>query len=217
MANEIQKYTFSAVPSAGSWKPVYEGSPGSAVAWDAAASTALDASLDALIGPNSDSSGDYTSGLTVEFNGSLANTNVSTLSYQDNTLTIAGSATFGTTQEGGGGSNEIQTIVIDATAGTYTILISGYGTTATLNWNDDAAAIANAITNTIGGGATVNGSGTFPNYSFEFAGGVADTNINQMSFGTNSLTKTVTISVSVMQEGSPLSGVAKNMLLLGVG
>ena len=216
MANEIQKYTFSVVPTGGSWTPVYESSPGSAIAWDAAASTALDAILDGLIGPNSDSSGDYISGLTVEFNGSLSNTNVSTLSYQDNTLTVAGDAAFATTQEGGGGSNEVQTIVIDADGGTFTIAVAGYGTTGSLNWNADASTISSAFAAI---GLANSATGSWPSFSIEFNGAQADTDIQQMAFGINSLTKAVSISVSVLQEGSaaPPASSSGSLSLMGVG
>lgn len=217
MANEIQKYTFSFVPTAGSWKPVWQGNASSGSMTDVAVSSDLSGYLAQIPGiddnANVSVSGSYASGFTVEFVGSLANTDLATLSYQDNTLSIAGTATFGTTQNGGGGSNEIQTIDIDADGGTYTISIPGYGATSALNWNDDAWTIATALSSLISGGAVVTGSGFFPNFSFDFGGGFADTDIPQMAFGTNSLTKAVTISVSVLQEGSPASGCLHRSLL----
>lgn len=210
MANEIQKYTFSVVPTSGSWRPVWNGNASGGSMTEVSVASDLAAYLAQIPGiddqTNVSVSGNYASGFTVEFVGSLANTDVATLSHQDNTLSVAGTATFGTTQDGGGGNNEIQTIDIDADGGTYSISIPGYGTTSALNWNDDASTIATALSSLISGGALVTGSGFFPNFSFDFGGGVADTDIPQMAIGTNSLTKAVTISVSVLQEGSPASG-----------
>jgi len=224
VANEIQKYTFSAVPNGGSWKPVYDSNPSSGSMNDVNAGAELAAYLAQITGidnsANVSCGGNYTSGMTVEFVGSLANTDMLELSYQDNTLTMTGSATFGTTQDGGGGNNEVQTIILDSDGGTFTILIPGYGTTGTLNWNDDANTISLAITSAVGSGAMVVGSGASGSYSFEFQGGLANSDIPQMSFGANSLTKSVSISVSVLQEGSATRGSPQsplNLLLLGVG
>lgn len=207
--NEIQKYTFSAVPTAGSWKPVYDGEA-SLLPIDYADiasgnGTVRLQSITAIGSGNAAGSGDYNSGFTFEFIGEKGNADMLTLSYQDNTLTIPGGVTFGTTQEGGGGNNEVQTIVLDADGGAFTILIPGYGTTSILNWNDDANTIAGAIASAVGGGVSISFSGSGGSYSFEFQGGLADTDIPQMSFGTNSLTKAVSISVSVLQEGVPVS------------
>lgn len=223
MANEIQKYTFSDTPNAGSWTPTWNGEASigsmnfSASAGDLPSYLAQIPGIDG--GANVSVSGTYASGFTVEFTGTLANTDVATLSYQDNTLSIEGTVAFGTTQEGGGGSNEIQTLEIDADGGTYSINIPGYGSTSSLNWDDAASTIGNAIAAAIGGGATVTGSGSFPSFSFEFIDGAANTNIAQMEFNTNSLTKTVTISVDVLQEGSAdISSVnVSSVLMMGVG
>jgi hypothetical protein len=226
MANEIQKYTFSAVPTAGLWRPAYDGNASASSMSEISGAADLPGYLAQIAAISSQlnvsCSGSYADGFTVEFVGELANTDMLMLSYQDNTLTAAGGATFGTTQDGGGGNNEIQTLAIDSgiDGGTYTISIFGYGETSSLAWNADATTIALAISSMMGGGAAVVGSGAWPSFSFEFDGSVANTDIAQMGFGTNSLTKSVTISVSVLQEGSPAdpdSGSYKNITLLGVG
>lgn len=220
MANEIQKITPSTVPTGGSWKIVYDGAASVAIASGSNAATVQAAAegIAAIGSGNVSVTGDESSGFTFEFIGSLANTNMLTLSYQDNTLTIAGSATFATTQDGGGGQNEVQTIVIDADGGTFTINLPSYGTTGTLNWNDGIEPIASAIQALIGG-SSVNGSGSFPSYTFEFFGPVTNTDIGQMEFGTNGLTIAVSISVSVLQEGSPAPASSNQgaLLTMGVG
>ena len=206
--NEIQKYTFSAVPTAGSWKPVYDGEA-SLLPIDYADiasgnGTVRLQSITAIGSGNAAGSGDYNSGFTFEFIGEKGNADMLTLSYQDHTLTIPGGVTFGTTQEGGGGNNEVQTIAIDADGGTFAISIPGYAATGSISATADGNDIRNAIEVATGAG-TVSVSGGSGSYSFEFVGSLADTDIGQMSLGTSSLTKAVLISVSVLQEGVPVA------------
>ena len=223
MANEIQKYTFSTVPTTGSWKPVYDSEPGSAVN-DASVAGDVELALAAIAaiasGSNVNVSGNYTSGFTVEFVGALANTDMLTLSYQDNTLTTQ-EADLGVNivQEGGGGNNETQDIGFHASTsgGTFNVSWSGYGTITAIAYNADATALQSALDVVFGSGNTTATVFSVGNWRIVFGGALADTDIASPSF-VNNLTLSVSISVSVLQEGSPASSSGdKTMLLMGVG
>jgi len=226
VANEIQKYTFSAVPTGGSWKPVYDGNASSGSMSDVGSGADLAGYLAQITGidnsANVSCSGNYTSGMTVEFVGALANTDMLTLSYQDNTLTIQ-EADLGVSivQEGGGGNNETQDIGFHASTsgGTFDASWAGYGTITAIAYNADTAALQSALDVVFGSGNTTATVFSVGNWRIVFGGALADTDIASPSF-VNNLTLSVSISVSVLQEGSASSGSPQsplNLLLLGVG
>lgn len=224
MANEIQKYTFSAVPTGGSWKPEYNGNASAGALNDVQPGAELPSYLEQITGIDSQSnvscSGNYASGMTVEFVGALANTDMLTLGYQDNTLAIAVTDLgCNVVQEGGGGNNETQDIGFNAStgSGSFDISWSGYGTISAIAYNADTTAFQSALDAVFGSGnttATVFGVG---NWRIVFGGSLADTDIPTPTF-TNNLTIPVTISVSVLQEGSaaPPASNAQSMLLIGI-
>lgn len=210
MANEIQLIEFSAVPTAGSWRPVFNGSS-SGTAMDYSHEFGdLDGILAQCVGidfaSNVTVTGSYTAGFTVEFVGDLANTNVSTLSYQDNTLKIAGSGSVSTHQEGGGGTDEQQDVTIVGDGGTFT-LTTYIGTTSaiTRDVSDTTTAtnIANAL-NSLGHGAVSVSVVSAGVLRVTFSAVDAGTDVAQMTIDASLVTQSVTISVSVVQEGSPV-------------
>lgn len=224
MANEIQKYTFSAVPTAGSWKPVYDSNPSPGSMNDANTGADLATYLAQITGidsaANVSCSGNYTSGMTVQFVGALANTDMLTLSHQDNTLvTSGGSVSITTVQEGGGGANEKQRIEVSgATGGSFVLGVSELGSNPTLTLPLTTASIEAAFTAV---SCAVTCTADAGGFLIEFSGSpLSDLNVNEMTLASNSLTTDVSISVSVLQEGSASSGSPQsplNLLLLGVG
>lgn len=205
--NEIQKYTFSAVPTGGSWKPAYNGNASSGSMADVNTGAELSGYLEQITGIDSQLNvscgGSYASGMTVEFVGALANTDMLTLGYQDNTLAIAVTDLgCNVVQEGGGGNNETQDIGFNASTGSGSVDISwsGYGT-ITLSYN--GSGLQSALDTVFGSGnatGTVNGAG---NWTITFGGSLADTDIPTPTFPSSSLAIPVSISVEVIQEGEP--------------
>ena len=85
-------------------------------------------------------------------------------------------------------ANEVQTLDITADAGTYKLSFEG-DETASLNYNDNAAAIDTALENlaSIPTGA-VAVTGSFPNFTVTFGGFLAGTPVPLISLSTNALT-----------------------------
>jgi len=222
VANEIQKYTFSAVPTGGSWKPVYDSNPSSGSMNDVSVGNELAGYLGQIAGIDSSANvscgGNYASGIMVEFVGALANTDMLTLSYQDNTLASAASdPSISIVQEGGVGQNEIQDITWSAGSGSFTLSWSGYGTTASINYNDASGAVSGILNGIFGAQTAV--ADISGGVRIEFISGLAETDMPTPTFS-SSLANPVTISVSVLQEGAASSGSPQsplNLLLLGVG
>ena len=111
------------------------------------------------------------------------------------------------------GVNEVQTITINATGGTFTITFNG-ATTGSLNFNASAGTVQTALQglSTIGtGNATVSLVGSV--YTVTFVGSLASTNVNQMTTDASKLTggaKTATVATIVDgQAGGTTTGVVK--------
>lgn len=98
-----------------------------------------------------------------------------------------------------GATEEVQTITIDATGGTYTLTYAGQ-TTAAIDWDATAAevkAALEALSNIGAGDVTVTGDAGGP-YTVTFGGSLGDTNVAEMT-ATDSLTGgagTVTIATT---------------------
>lgn len=87
-----------------------------------------------------------------------------------------------------GTTDEVQTITIDATGGTYTLTYSGQ-TTAAIDWDATAAEVQSALealSNIAPGDVTVTGDAGGP-YTVTFGGTLSDTNVAQLT-STDSLT-----------------------------
>jgi hypothetical protein len=85
------------------------------------------------------------------------------------------------------GGNEVQTLTITATGGTYTLTFNGQTTTA-IAFNANAATIQTAFTalSTVGAGnATVTGTGPFV---FTFQNALGEQDVSAITVGTGSLT-----------------------------
>lgn len=87
-----------------------------------------------------------------------------------------------------GANNEVQTLIIDATGGTFTMTFSGQ-TTAAIAYNAAASAIESALvalSNIAPGDVSVAGSNGL--FTITFAGTYANTNVAQITLGVGSLT-----------------------------
>src|SRR5262249_31428910 len=107
-------------------------------------------------------------------------------------------------QAGKAAVNEVQTITITATGGTFTITFNG-ATTGTLNWNDTAAAVQTALEglSSIGTG-NVSVSLNSKVYTVTFQNGLGGQNVNQMTTDSSALTGG-TATVNTTTQGDPAS------------
>lgn len=134
--SEIQ--VISLTGNGGTFTLTFGGNTTSALAWNASAAT-VQAALQGLasIGAsNATVAGSAGGPWTVTFAGSLANSAQSLITADATSLTYtgAGTATPSELTHGGGGSNEVQQIVVVAQSGTFTISFGGQ-TTVALAWN----------------------------------------------------------------------------------
>jgi hypothetical protein len=99
------------------------------------------------------------------------------------------------------GVNEVQTITVNATAGSYTLSFGG-ATTAPLAYNAEAAAVQTALQGlpTIGSG-NVTVSGTSP-YVVSFTAALSVTNVAQLSVDDSLLTGSVAIATTTQGSGA---------------
>lgn len=145
-ANEVQRLTVNGSPSQGSFTLTYDGQTTSALAYNANAA-AVQAALIALsnIGASDVAcTGGALPGtpVDIEFTGTLANTNVSAITVNDNFLKHS----ISTTTQGNPGTNEAQRISASPApvAGTFTLTYDGQ-TTSPLDYDATAAEIDAAL------------------------------------------------------------------------
>jgi hypothetical protein len=110
----------------------------------------------------------------------------------------------------GAGTDEVQTLTIDATGGTFTLVFDGQ-TTAPITWSatnntlrDRVDAALEALTN-IGTGGVTTAVGTMTagvgTLTITFAGNLTKKAVNTITVGTNSLTGTATLSIAETTPG----------------
>jgi hypothetical protein len=208
--NEVQTLTIGNQPTGGTFKLEFDGQTTAAITWSATNITLLaniDAALEALsnigAGEVACAATTLTAGigaLTITFSGTLAETNVATITVADNSLTHATTPTlvFAQTTQGIIAVNEIQTITFGGTPTTGTFKL-GYGgqTTAAITWNatnntlrDRIDAALEALSNIAPGevtcavGTMTDGIGTI---TVTFSGALAETDLELMTVEDNSL------------------------------
>ncbi len=100
-------------------------------------------------------------------------------------------------------TNEVQSLLVDATAGTYTLTF-GADTTGALAYNADAATVETALRAlTSVGGANVSVAPAGPGMTITFNGALAAQNVAQITADSSSLTgNTATASVITTTQGS---------------
>lgn len=130
--------------------------------------------------------------------------NVDGVKLKDGTLGVTNSAQAGT--------NEVQSITVDATGGTFTVTYSGQ-TTAALNWNITAAALQTALAglSSVGAGHVVvtGGPGATAPLVCTFQGALGSTDLGAMTTGAGSLTGgagTATVAEDVKGVAAALTG-----------
>lgn len=178
--DEVQLVTVTGA-TGGTFTLTYDGEETDAIAYNATAAT-VQAELEQL--PNlavgdvvvtGNAGGPY----TVTFGGELADTNVAAITSDVTELD---------------GTNEVQTVTVDATAGNFTITYSGQ-TTGSLAFNASAATVQTALealSNLAPGDVVVTGgpgaAGGGTPYTLTFGGTLASTNVAQVTCGDVDLT-----------------------------
>lgn len=190
--DEIQTITVDA--TGGDFTVTFEGQTTSAIAFDANAATvelALEALSNIAVG-EATCSGTLSGGMSVEFSGALGSSNRTAMTTNAAGLTGgAGTAVIATTTQGVAPVDEVQTLTVVATGGTFTITYAGQ-TTAVIAYNANAAAVEAALellsnigvdeavcAGTLSGGMTVT-----------FGGTLAGTNVAQVTCTSTLLTGT---------------------------
>jgi hypothetical protein len=176
--NETQKLSFSATPTYGTFTLNFDGQVTNALPYDADA-TLVETELEAL---SNITSGDLTvtgaiPAITIEFGGTLANTNVALITVPSNTLKVNET----------GGSNETQSVEFSSSpvGGDYTLTFDGE-TTASIDHNASDAAIKaalEALPNINGVTVTSDASG----YDVEFDGSLVERSDVALMTDTNNL------------------------------
>jgi len=223
--NEVQTLTIGNQPTGGTFKLEFDGQTTAAITWSAVNVTLL-ASIDAALEALSNiealdiacAATTLTAGigaLTITFGGTLALTNVATITVADNSLTHATTPTlvFAQTTQGVIAVNEVQTITIGGTPTTGTFKL-GYGgqTTAAITWSatnntlrDRIDAALEALSNIAPGevtcavGTMTGGIGTI---TVTFSGALAETDLELMTVEDNSLDD-ATDPTLVIEETTP--------------
>jgi len=223
--NEVQTLTIGNQPTGGTFKLEFDGQTTAAITWSATNITLLaniDAALEALsnigAGEVACAATTLTAGigaLTITFSGTLAATDVATITVADNSLTHATTPTlvFAQTTQGIIAVNEIQTITFGGTPTTGTFKL-GYGgqTTAAITWSstnntlrDRIDTALEALSNIAPGevtcavGTMTGGVGTI---TVTFSGALAETDVELMTVEDNSLDD-ATDPTLVIEETTP--------------
>lgn len=204
MANEIQLITLSAAPQHGYYKLTFQSEETGEIAYDANAAT-IQAALEALATIGSGNVSVTVDGLviTIEFIGSLANTDVTAITVSANTM----------------GRNTVETLSLNgiATSGSVSAKESAAGTYGSLAYSADNTEIENVLetrgypTELVSSGAPIS-SGTVTittpaNVTLALEDGGSFTNVDSEPL-TLTYTKTqsyaaVTATPSTEQEGAP--------------
>ena len=175
MANEVQRLTPSDAVTLlddGAFELTFDGQTTASIPWydvsmaGSVFAAAIQTALEALsnIGSGNVAVTWSTDHARVEFQGTLADTNVAEITVSSNTLKrAADTVSVTTTTNGSGESAEEWTLDISGnSSGDYKISISGLGTTTAIAYNDSAFSVESNL-NTISSGYTVTdlGSGLY--------------------------------------------------------
>ncbi len=199
----------------GTYTLTFSGQTTAALAWNASALTVRQA-LEALsnIAPgdvevfNGDANGSTATSrhiLAVKFEGAYEDTNVAALTIDTTNLT--GGGTTSTLLEGNSPNqrNEIQSVKVNASGGTFTLTFDGQ-TTGNIAVGANAATVQTALealSNIAPGDVAVSGAGTNADpYQVTFQGAYAATNVPQMTGGVGGLTGGSVI-VTTLTQGEP--------------
>src|SRR5215471_14292776 len=176
--NEVQTLTVSATTNGGTYTLTFGGATTSALAWNAPAATVQTA----LQGLSSIGAGNVTvagaNPYTLTFAGTLAATNVALVAADSSLLTAPG-------------QSEVQTVHIDADAGTFRLSLDGVNYTAAQAYNVSAATLQTALE-----GLAAIGAGNvlvelaYPNYRLTFQGALALQDVALLSGDASALTQT---------------------------
>lgn len=196
--NEVQVITVDAV--GGNFTLTYDGQTTGNIAYNANSSTVQTA----LLALSNLAPGDVTVAgdgpHTVTFGGTLAATDVEAITADDSGLTAPSVVVAqGTQGDDDPATNEVQTVTVSATGGTYTLTYDGQ-TTAAIDFDADSAAVdaaLEALSNIGPGDVTVTGDGP---HSIEFTGALAATNVPLITANGANLTGN-TVDVTVDTEG----------------
>lgn len=221
IGTETQQITFTTIPTAGQSYAVGLGGRTVNVAFNAASAlTDLQAAFDNLLGTNNalvlgPSTATNGSVYTVAFpsTGALGTANlpqalVRSSSGNIGVSTASDGVSYNTFQSLtiGGTADEVQTINMSASGGTYTVTL-GASTSAAIAFNASASALQSALEAmpSIGvGNVRVSGGTTSP-YALTFQGALADTNLTQITLNTGSLTGG-TATAATTADGAALGG-----------
>lgn len=158
----------------------------------------------------------FTANTFTALSGSTIATNTIAETTAESGVTIDGvklkDGTLGVTNSAQAGTNEVQSITVDATGGTFTVTYSGQ-TTAALDWNITAAALQTALAglSSVGEGHVVvtGGPGATAPLVCTFQGALGSTDLGAMTTGAGSLTGgagTATVAEDVKGVAAALTG-----------
>jgi hypothetical protein len=182
-ADEIQELTFSATPTYGLFQIEFDGQTTTDIPYDSNAAevqTKLEA-LSNITGGDVVVSGDFTTGFTLSWGGTKANTDVAEVTIPSNSLTTGET----------GGTNEVQDLTFSATptGGSFTISYDGE-TTGTIAYNAAIGTVEAALELLPNiNGCTVSALGA--GYRITFDGTLVEKRDVVQSTGNSSLTETV--------------------------
>ena len=192
--SESQRIAASPAPISGTFTLTFGGNTTSALAFDATAAqidTALEALASIGAGQVACTGGPINSApVVVTFGGTLASTNVATITSASSLLGAAATTTVATTTDGKAAVNERQQIYEAGviTGGTFTLSYGGQ-TTGALDYTATAADTQTALTglSTIGSGNLVADSGALNALpiNVEFQGTLAAQNLAEMTVTSN--------------------------------
>lgn len=188
--NEKQVITLGNSPTAGTFTLTYSGQTTSGIAYNADAAT-VDTALEALSNIGSGDvavTGSAGGPWTVEFTGTLADTDVALLTADATSLV---------------GTNEQQVISLGTvTGGTFTLTYDGQ-TTGNIAYNASAATVEAALeglSNIGSGEATTTGSAGGP-WTVTFSGALAGTDVDPITVDGTNLTGKLNVSITQTTDG----------------
>ena len=188
--NEIQRISTSPTPTSGTFTLTYGGNTTSAIAYNATAAT-IDAALEALAsigaGQVACTGGPInTTPVLVTFTGTLANTNVATITAASSLTGPAATITVATTTEGVGIQNEKQQIYTQGTiaGGTFDLTLDS-AIASGIAYDATASTVQTAIQgmSSVGSGNATTTGGPLPAtpITIEFVSSKASTNMAEMT------------------------------------
>ena len=221
VGNETQQLTFTTLPTAG--QPYFLGLGGLStnVTFNAAtARTDLQAALDSLLGVGiATAMGPATavagSLYTIGFGGAIGSTNLPQLLVRPSSGTITnavlGDGTAYSNVQSlslGGAGNEVQSVTVTATGGTFTVTF-GANTSAAIAFNANASTVQTELERipSIGvGNVAVTGVGSVANpYVITFQGALGNTDVAALTLNTGALTGG-TATQATVTNGASLGG-----------